>query len=171
MGIESYLEHTPVVDPTAFVHESAVLIGEIEVGAESSIWPNTTLRGDDGAIVIGARTSIQDGSVIHATEDMSSTRIGDQVTIGHRAIIHGATIGSNTIVGMGSIVLDNAEIGENCLIGAGSLVTSRVKIPAGSLVLGSPAKVVRPLTQKELEWVEYSWKRYVEQSRIYRAKA
>ena len=166
--LERYLDFHPRVDPMAWVHRAAVVIGNVDIGAESTVWPNATIRGDDGTIRIGARTSIQDGAVIHMTENLSTTCLGDQVTVGHGAILHGCTVEGNTIVGMGSTLLDNCVIGENCIIGANSLVTMNTIIPPGSMVLGSPAKVVRPLEEKELVWIEYSWKRYVEQGRIYR---
>lgn len=168
--VEPYLGVLPTIDPTAFVHDTAVLIGDVTVGAESSIWPHATLRGDDGRIVIGARTSVQDGTVVHATENLSATIIGDQVTVGHNVTLHGARVGSNCIVGMGAILLDNATIGEFCLIGAGTLVTQNVTIPPRSLVLGSPGRVVREVNEKELEWIAYSWQRYVQQAAIYRAR-
>jgi carbonic anhydrase/acetyltransferase-like protein (isoleucine patch superfamily) len=169
--LERYQEHYPSIDEEAFVHDRSVVIGNVSVGAQSTIWPNVTIRGDDGPVVIGARTSIQDGAVIHATENLSKTTVGDQVTVGHNAILHGCVIGNNTIVGMGSTILDNAVIGENCIIGANSLVTMNVQIPPNSMVLGSPARAVRPLKDEELKWIEYSWKRYVEQCHIYRAMA
>lgn len=169
--LERYLDRFPTVHPDAWVHASAVLIGDVTVGPESTIWPHTTLRGDDGAIVIGARSSIQDGTVVHCTEDLSSTVVGDQVTVGHNVTLHGARIGANCIVGMGSTLLDNAELGEGCILGAHSLLTQGVKIPSGSLVLGSPAKVVRPLTDKERDQVAYSWRRYVQQCAIYKGMA
>lgn len=168
--LEPYLDHSPVVHPDAFVHPTAVLIGQVEIGEEASVWPNTTLRGDDGRIVIGARTSVQDGTVIHATENLSHTIVGEHTTVGHNVTLHGARVGSHCIVGMGSILLDNCVIGDHCLIGAGTLITQNVEIPSGSLVLGSPGRVVRPLDEKEREWVQYSWQRYVEQCRIYRAR-
>ncbi len=165
--LESLGDLTPKVDPTAFIHPRAVLIGDVTIGEQSSVWPNATLRGDDGRIVIGDRCSIQDGTVVHMTDGMSDTCVGDQVTVGHNVTLHGATIGPNCIVGMGSVVLDNAQIGEWSIVGAGAVVTMNKKFPPGSLILGSPAKVVRPLSDKDREWIEYSWKRYVEQSRRY----
>ena len=167
MPLEPYLGTSPTIDPRAFVHASAVIIGDVHVGPEASIWPHTTLRGDDGQIVIGACSSIQDGTVVHATEDLSKTVVGERVTVGHNVTLHGAQVGDECIVGMGSILLDNCQIGSRCLIGAGSLITQNVVIPSGSLVLGSPARVIRPLNDKELEWIEYSWKRYVQQAAIY----
>jgi carbonic anhydrase/acetyltransferase-like protein (isoleucine patch superfamily) len=166
--IESYLNTSPSIDPLAWIHQAATIIGDVQVGPQSSIWPHTTLRGDDGAIRIGARTSIQDGTVIHSTESLSSVTIGDQVTVGHNAIIHGANVGHNSLIGMGAILLDNVTIGDWCLIGAGTLVTQGINIPSHSLVVGSPGRVVRELKQKERDWITYSWKRYVAQCDIYR---
>ncbi len=166
--LQRYLELAPQVDPTAYVHAAAVLIGDVTIGPESTVWPHATLRGDDGAIRVGSQTSIQDGAVIHATEGRSRTTIGDRVTIGHLAIIHGATIESDVIVGMGSIVMDNARVGAFSLIGAGTLITADKEIPPRSLVMGRPGKVVRPVTDEEIAWIAYSWGRYVEQGRRYR---
>jgi len=167
--LERYLDFHPQIAADAWVHRAAVVIGNVTLGSQSTVWPNATIRGDDGAIGIGARTSIQDGAVIHMTENLSTTQLGDQVTVGHGAVLHGCTVKGNTIVGMGSTLLDNCVIGENCIIGANSLVTMNTVIPPGSMVLGSPAKVVRPLKDEEMAWIEYSWKRYVEQGEIYRA--
>lgn len=169
--LEALGDLAPVVDPTAFIHPRAVLIGDVTVGPECSIWPSSTLRGDDGKIVLGARCSVQDGTVIHMTDGMSDACVGDQVTIGHNVTLHGAKVGSNCIIGMGSVVLDNAEIGDWSIVGAGAVVTMNKKFPPGSLILGSPAKVVRELTAKDREWIEYSWKRYVEQAQRYRSKS
>lgn len=166
--IQAYEGRWPQVDPSAYVHPRAVLIGKVQVGPEASIWPNTTLRGDDGEIVVGAQTSIQDGTVIHLTGGLSHSIIGARVTVGHNVILHGAKVGDHCLVGMGSILLDNVEVGEFCLIGAGALVTQGKVIPPYSLVLGSPAKVVRRLNDKELAQIENGWKTYVEQARRYR---
>ncbi len=163
--------HTPRIDPGAYVHPRAVLIGQVRVGAESSIWPCATLRGDDSLIAIGARTSVQDGAVIHTTDGLSETVVGDQVTVGHNVTLHGARVGDNCIIGMGSIILDNAEIGEFCIIGAGSLVTMNKVIPPYSLVLGSPARVVRELTAADLEQIDFSWRHYVKRCHMYLAQA
>lgn len=165
---ESYLGRYPVIHPQAFVHSRAVIIGDVKIGAESTVWPNATLRGDDGKIAIGAQTSIQDGTVVHTTESHSVVMIGDRTTVGHNATIHGAIIGSDCLIGMGSIILDNATIGDWSLVGAGTLITQGVEIPPRSLVFGSPGRVVREITEKEMEWITYSWKRYVEQCHIYR---
>jgi len=168
--IESYQDNHPDVHEKAFVHASAVLIGEVRIGDESTVWPNATLRGDDGAISLGARSNIQDGTVVHTTDGLSVVTVGEQTTIGHNATIHGARIGSNCLIGMGSIILDNAQIGDWSLVGAGSLITQNIVIPPKSLVLGSPARVVREINEKEMMWITYSWQRYVKQCHIYRGK-
>ncbi len=168
--IESYLDKNPQIAPSAYVHDSAVVIGDVQLDSEASIWPNATLRGDDGTILVGARANIQDGTVVHATQGLSKVSIGEQTTVGHNATIHGAKIGPNCLVGMGSIILDNAEIGEWSLIGAGSLVTQNVVIPPRSFVLGSPGKVLRQISDRELAWITYSWRHYVERSRHYQGR-
>ncbi len=169
--IQSFEGHWPQIDPAAYVHPTSVLIGKVFIGPDSSIWPNTTLRGDDGTITIGAGTSIQDGTVVHLTGGLSHTAVGDRVTVGHNVTLHGATVGDNCLIGMGSIILDNVQIGEYCLVGAGALITQGKVIPPRSLVLGSPAKVVRQITDRELIQIEHSWKVYVEHAKRYRAEA
>lgn len=170
MPIESFEQHTPRVHERAFVHSMATVIGDVEIGEEASIWPAATLRGDHAGIRIGARTSIQDGSVIHVTEDLSTTVIGEHTTVGHRVILHGCKVGNHCLVGMGSILLDNAELGDFCLLGAGSLVTQNKIFPPRSFILGSPAKRIREVTTKELEWIEYSWRAYQDLARRYPKK-
>lgn len=138
----------PEIDESVFVAESADIIGYVKIGKNSSIWYNTVLRGDEHAIRIGENTNIQDGTVIHVGWDVD-TVIGDNVTVGHNALVHGCKIGNNSLVGMGAIVLNGAEIGEYCMIAAGALVTQNKKFPDGVLIMGSPAKVVRELTDEE----------------------
>ena len=138
----------PEIDESVFVAESADIIGDVKIGKNSSIWDNTVLRGDEHAIRIGENTNIQDGTVIHVGWDVD-TVIGDNVTVGHNALVHGCKIGNNSLVGMGAIVLNGAEIGEYCMIAAGALVTQNKKFPDGVLIMGSPAKVVRELTDEE----------------------
>lgn len=168
MTLERYRDFLPKVDPTAFVHDRATVIGEVSIGAESSIWPTAVLRGDDGPLVIGERTSIQDGSVVHATTGFSKTTVGARVTVGHRVILHGCTVEDDCLIGMGAILLDNCVIGRGSLIGAGALVTVGQVIPPGSLVLGMPAKVVRPCGEKERAMIEMGWREYVERTHEYR---
>lgn len=166
-NIQSLEKIEPKIADTAFIHDSAIIIGAVEIAEDVSIWPNTTLRGDEGKIVIGEKTNIQDGSTIHMTGNLSDTIIGAKVTVGHNCILHGCKIGEGALIGMGSIILDNAEIGEWTLIGAGSLVTQNKVIPPRSLVFGNPAKVIRELTKEELKGLEESWKHYVDQAHRY----
>ena len=160
----------PAIDPTAFVTASAVVIGDVVIGADSSVWFHGVVRADVGPIRIGARTNLQDHVIVHVLSGgRAATVLGDDVTIGHRAILHGCAIGNRVLVGMGSVVLDGVEIGDDCLIGAGSLVTPETKIPAGRLVLGNPARVVRELRDGEREGLLTSAANYVAYAAEYRA--
>jgi carbonic anhydrase/acetyltransferase-like protein (isoleucine patch superfamily) len=150
----------PRLDTTAFVAPTASVIGDVRIGAGSSIWYGATIRGDVMPIHIGEHTSIQDNSVLHATGGWSDTRVGDRCTVGHGVILHGCSVGNDVLVGMGSIVLDAAEIGDWVVLGAGSLVTARTKIPSGMLAMGRPARPVRALTDEERG-------RIVESARLY----
>jgi len=166
MSIESYLKYTPKVPESVFVASSADIIGRVTLGEESSVWYNATLRGDINEIVIGEQTNVQDNAVLHNSDDYPCV-LGDRVTIGHSAIIHAAEVKDEVLVGMGAVVLDGAVIGEQSIIGAKALVTGGTKIPPGSLVLGSPAKVVRALSEEERAGVKNWALKYVKQSRIY----
>jgi carbonic anhydrase/acetyltransferase-like protein (isoleucine patch superfamily) len=159
--LRPYRGRLPVVDPTAFVDESAQVIGDVEIGAESSVWMNVVIRGDVHRIRIGARTSVQDGTIVHAMKDRYSTTVGNDVTIGHGAVIHGCAINDRVLVGIGAIVLNGAEIGSDSIIAAGALVTERTVVPARSMVMGSPAKVKRELTDEEVRSVLGYAERYV----------
>ncbi|MCX8071454.1 MAG: gamma carbonic anhydrase family protein [Candidatus Binatia bacterium] len=141
----------PQVDPSAWVHPAAQIIGDVVIGPESSVWPYVVIRGDVHYVRIGARTNIQDAVVIHVTTARWPALVGDDVTVGHRAVLHGCTIGNGCLIGIGAIVLDGVEVGDHCLVGAGALLTPGTKIPPGHLVLGAPAKVVRALTEQEIE--------------------
>lgn len=164
--ILNYLNHKPEIDQSVFLAPNCTVIGQCHIGANSSIWFNTVLRGDVNEIRIGQNTNIQDGSVVHCDHD-HPVKVSDHVTIGHNAIIHGCTIGSNCIIGMGATILDGAVIGSNCIVGANSLVTSGKQIPDGSLVMGSPAKVVRQLTSEEIQGITKSVMGYVNLSKQY----
>jgi len=153
---------TPRLGDGAWVADSAVVIGDVVLGARASIWYGAVVRGDVEKIRIGADTNIQDNSVIHVDSSGFSTIIGDGVTVGHRVVLHGCHVGSGALIGIGAIVMNGAEIGEGALIGAGSLVTEGVKIPAGMLALGSPCKVKRPLTDEEKQHLRASAAHYVE---------
>ena len=161
----------PTVGNGVFLAETCAVIGDVVIGDESSIWYATTVRGDVMPIRIGARTSIQDNTVIHVTSDFSGTTIGDDCTVGHSAIIHACTVEDRCLIGMGAILLDGCRIGRGSLVGAGALVTPGTDIPPGSLVLGSPAKVKRPVSDREREQIDYGAKHYVELARAYLASA
>ncbi len=150
-NLQPYKSMAPHVDETAFVHQNAVLIGDVKVGPGASIWPGCVLRGDQGSIEIGDETSIQDGTVIHATRGLSVTRVGARVTCGHRVVLHGCTVGDDVLVGMGAVLLDLCEVGRFSIIGAGAVVPLRMKIPERSLVVGVPARVVRQVTDEEID--------------------
>jgi len=155
--LRPYRGRLPVVDPTAFVDASAQVIGDVAIGPESSVWMNAVVRGDVHEIRVGARTNIQDGTIVHVQHDTYPTRIGDDVTIGHGAIVHGCTIGDRVLVGMGAVILNGAVIGSDCIIAAGTLVTERTVIPARSMVMGRPGKVTRTLSDTDVRVIgEYA---------------
>jgi carbonic anhydrase/acetyltransferase-like protein (isoleucine patch superfamily) len=141
---------TPRVHPSAFVDESAQVIGDVEIGEESSVWMCAVLRGDVNAIRVGRRTNIQDGSIVHGMTGTHATRIGDNVTIGHAAVVHGCTIDDQCLIGMGAILLNGAHVGSGSIVAAGTLLVEGMKVPPKSLVMGSPGKVKRLLTQAEI---------------------
>lgn len=169
--IEDFEEHSPAIDARAFVHAMATVIGEVYVGAESSVWPSAVLRGDDGPIRIGACSSIQDGTVVHNYEGFSKTSIGDRVTVGHNATLHGCTIEDDCLIGMGAIILDNAVVRSGSIIGAGALVPAGKEIPAGSLVFGNPCRVVRPVGAKDRALIESGWRAYQTRAAQYLRKS
>jgi carbonic anhydrase/acetyltransferase-like protein (isoleucine patch superfamily) len=140
--------------------EGAVIIGDVTLGEDVSIWPNAVLRGDQNSITVGDKTNIQDNCTLHEGIDYPLT-IGKCVTIGHNAIVHGCTIGDNTLIGMGAIIMNGAKIGNNCLVGAGALVTQNTVVPDGSLAFGNPARVIRPLSDDEIEGNKASAERYL----------
>ncbi|WP_029043507.1 gamma carbonic anhydrase family protein [Cupriavidus sp. WS] len=167
MSLRSFQGKAPRLGDRVFVDASAVLIGDIEIGADSSVWPMVTIRGDMHRIRIGARTSVQDGSVLHITHagpfnpDGFPLTIGDDVTIGHKAMLHGCTIGSRILIGMGATVMDGAVIGDEAILGAGSLVPPGKVLEGGHLYVGSPARQARPLTEKERGFFRYAAGNYV----------
>ncbi len=167
MTIRSYQGVTPAIAPTAYVDPQAVVIGDVTIGEESSLWPMVVARGDVHRITIGARTNIQDGAVLHVTADNQFNPggfplvIGDGVTVGHNATLHACTVGDFALIGMGATVLDGAVVEARAMIGAGSVVAPGKVIEGGHLWLGSPARKVRPLTEKELAYLEFSAGHYV----------
>lgn len=163
-----FLGTRPAVHPSAFIAPGATVLGDVTIGEEASVWFHTTLRADINRIVVGPRSNVQDGSVIHLADDYGTT-VGELVTVGHKAILHACAVGDEVLVGMGAIVLDGAEIGARSIIGAGALITGGKKIPPGSLVLGSPAKVVRQLTLDEQAEIKVWAEKYVALARAYRS--
>lgn len=153
--IIEYENIKPQIDESCFIADSAEIIGRVNVAENSSVWYGCIIRGDENTINIGKNTNIQDGTVIHISKE-HQTEIGDYVTVGHKAIVHACKIGNNVLVGMGAILLDGVEIEDDVLIGAGSIVTPGKIIPRGTLVLGSPAKVVRELTEEEIKHLKQS---------------
>lgn len=170
MTIRKFTEYTPEIASSAYVDEAAFVSGRTTIGENSSVWPMAVLRGDVNFIQIGKRTNIQDGAVLHVThanpESTFSTGspliIGDNVTVGHNATLHACTIKNNSLIGMGSIILDKAVIEENVMVGAGSLVPPSKVLKSGYLYLGNPIRQSRPLTEKEIAFLDYSATHYVE---------
>jgi len=160
-------DRKPVLKGDYFVAHNAAVIGSVVMGANASVWWNVTLRGDNDVITLGENVNVQDGSVIH-TDAGTPVVLEKNVSVGHLVMLHGCTIRENSLIGIGAIILDGAVIGKNCLVGAGAMVTGGKVIPDGSLVLGSPGKVVRPLTPEEIANNTWIAEHYVERSGIYR---
>lgn len=168
--IHSFLGKSPVFDDSNFIAPSADVIGDVTLGAGASIWFNATVRGDVNWIEIGEASNIQDNAVVHVTNRTAPTSIGRFVTVGHSAVIHGCTVHDHVLVGMGAMILDHAIIGSQSIIGAKALVTGRKEIPPRSLVLGSPAKVIRQLTDEEVATIDQYAQNYLKYSAIYRGE-
>ncbi len=174
MTVRTYQGMTPKLGERVFVDPTAVVIGDVELGADASVWPFTVIRGDMHRIRIGARSSIQDGAVVHITHASDynpggwPTTIGDDVTVGHQAMLHGCTIGDYSLIGINAVVLNGAKIGRNCIIGANALIPERAEIPDGSIVMGSPGKVVKQVQDFHRGMLQASALHYVENARRYR---
>lgn len=160
--IKDFQGKKPQIDESCFIAQTSVIIGDVRLAENVNVWYGTVMRGDVNYIQVGKNTNIQDNTVVHADSGGYQTEIGENVTIGHGAIIHACKIGNNTLIGMGAIVLDGAEIGDNVVLGAGALVPPGKKIPSNSLAVGSPAKVVRELSEDEVEKRIHHAVRYVE---------
>ena len=169
MSIRAFEKHTPVIHPSAYIDGTALVIGDVAIGKDSSIWPMSVVRGDVNAIKIGAKTNIQDGCVLHVTHASKeyTTKnglpliIGDEVTIGHKAILHACSIGNRCLVGMGAIIMDGTIVEDETIVAAGALIPPGKILKSGYLWVGSPAKQSRPLTQKEKDHLKYSAQHYV----------
>ena len=166
--IRSFRGKHPQIHETAYVDESAHVIGDVVIGAESSVWFGAVLRGDIYHIRIGDRTNVQDGTVIHVTNGTHATILEDEVTIGHNVTLHGCYVERGSLIGIGAIVMDGARVGEKSLVAAGALVSPGTAIPPRSLVMGVPAKVKRPLTDEEASGLDQFWKNYIEYTKEYR---
>ncbi len=168
MAIYQLDEHIPDVADTAFVADSAAVIGRVTLGEDVSVWFNAVLRGDTEALSIGAGSNIQDGSVLHADTGFPLV-IGERVTVGHQVMLHGCTVGDQSLIGIGAVVLNGARIGRHCIVGAGALVTEGKEFPDGSLIVGAPAKAVRELTEAQIAGLKASAAHYVNNGRRYGA--
>src|SRR5688572_11631519 len=167
--ITSFNDTEPKIDPTVFIADNAIIIGDVVIGEDSSVWFGSIIRGDVNSIRIGARTNIQDGTVIHVSSKTHSTTLEDEITVGHRVTLHGCYVESRCLIGIGAILLDGVRVGRNSLVAAGSLLTPGTQVPPGSLVMGSPGKVKRELTEIEIEKIRQSAAKYVELAAIYRS--
>ena len=165
--LHKYLEHKPEIKDTVFVAPGAQIIGKVKIGDYSGIWYNVVIRGDDDEVIIGERTNIQDGTIIHEDEGFP-TVIGNDVTVGHKALLHGCRIEDGALIGMGAIVLNGAVIGAGAVVAAGALVKQGQSIPQNSLAVGSPAKVVRGVKPEETEHFKLGAKKYMEKAQIYK---
>lgn len=163
--IKSFKDKTPLIHESAFISEAAYVVGDVEIGENSSVWPGAVIRGDFGKIIIGKNTAVEDNSVLHIADYME---IGDNVIIGHNVTVHCKKLGNNCLVGIGAILLQGAEIGDDCFIAAGALVTPNTKIPNGSMVKGSPAKVTEQLTGDKLAMVRLGAQSYVAMASEYK---
>lgn len=159
----------PEIHETAFIAPSSDIVGDVTIGANSSVWFQCVIRGDVNTIRIGSRTNIQDHSMLHVTRKKSSLLIGDDVTVGHRVTLHGCTIQNRVLIGMGAVLLDHCEIGDDSIVGAGALVTKGKRFPPRSLIVGSPARLERELTPEEIAYLMESAKNYVGDSAEYKA--
>ena len=165
--VRSFGELHPRIHPQAWLAPSSVVVGDVTIGADSSIWYGAVVRGDVEAVRIGRGTNLQDGSVVHVTAERFPSVIGDDVTVGHRSVVHGCVVEDGALIGIGAIVLDGAHVGEGALVGAGSVVTPGSKIEARGLAIGTPAKVVRTISDEEFALQLERTRRYVETARIH----
>ncbi|HXY05350.1 MAG TPA: gamma carbonic anhydrase family protein [Burkholderiaceae bacterium] len=166
MAIYRLGERRPQIDPSAYVHESAVLIGAVVLGPRASVWPGAVLRADNEPIEIGEETNVQDGCVLH-TDPGLPIRVGARVSIGHQSMLHGCSIGDGSLIGIQAVILNECVIGQNCLVGAAALLTERKQIPDGSMVIGAPAKVLRTLRPEEIERMAENAASYVRRAALF----
>jgi carbonic anhydrase/acetyltransferase-like protein (isoleucine patch superfamily) len=166
--LRSFNDKEPKLGPNVFIADTALVIGDVEIGEDSSVWFGSIVRGDVNYIRIGARTNIQDMTMIHVSSKTHPTILEDEITVGHRVTLHGCHVESRCLIGIGAILLDGVHVGNNSLVAAGSLLTPGTIIPPRSMVMGSPARVKRELTEDELAYLDGSWRNYVELKEHYR---
>ena len=169
--MRSFKDISPSIHSAAFIADDAIVIGDVEIGEHSSVWFGCVLRGDVNYIRIGSRTNLQDGTVVHVTSNDHPTILENDITIGHRVTLHGCYVEAGCLIGIGAILLDGVRVGKNSLVAAGSLLTPGTVIPPRSLLMGSPAKVKRELTEEEIRGIERNVESYVELAAIYRQAA
>ncbi len=160
--IKPFRQYTPIIHETVKLAENATLIGEVSIGAASSVWYNAVLRGDVGAILIGERTNIQDGAILHCTTGRTPCRVGNEVVVGHRAILHGCTVEDQVLIGMGAIILDEAVVPSHTIIAAGALITEGKHLEAGKLYAGVPARPIKDLSEQQIVMIQMGAAHYVE---------
>ncbi len=165
--VRTFKDKTPVIHETAFIAETAAVIGDVQIGQKASIWYGTVVRGDVNFIRIGERTNVQDSTVIHVSSKTHPTILEHEVTVGHSVTLHGCCVETGSLIGIGSILLDGVHVGKHSLVAAGSLLTPGTVVPAFSLVMGSPAKVKRPLTDAEIQDLPHFWQNYVKLIDLY----
>lgn len=168
--LQRYLGRQPVIDKAAFIAPNATVMGDVELGHESSVWYGAILRADINAIRIGSGSNLQDGVIVHLSDD-AGVSVGELTTVGHRAILHACTVGDECLIGMGATILDGAEVGDRCIIGANTLVPQKMKIPPGSLVYGNPARIIRELDPEEQAAIRNWAIKYIEVATAHRAQA
>jgi carbonic anhydrase/acetyltransferase-like protein (isoleucine patch superfamily) len=166
--VKSYRQFIPQIAPDVFLAETAVVIGEVEIGSQSSVWYHAVIRGDVGRIRVGKRSSVQDFAMIHCTNGRSTTEIGDDVVIGHHAVLHGCRVEHESLIGMGAVVLDLAVVGSQCIVAAGAVVPEGMILESGHLYAGVPARKIRPLTPENLAMIRISSPRYIEYAASHR---
>ena len=169
MAIYQLGARTPQIHPSVFVHEQATLIGAVTLAQDCSVWPQAVLRGDNEAIMLEAGSNVQEGAVLH-TDPGCPLRVGSQVTIGHQAMLHGCTIGDGALIGIQAVILNRAKIGKNCLVAAGALVTEDKEFSDGWLIMGSPAKAVRPLSAEQIAQMHANTAHYISRSQTYQTQ-
>lgn len=169
MAIYQLGEHTPQIDPSCYIADSAQIIGKVRLASQASVWFNATLRGDNEAITIGENSNVQENCVLHTDPGMPLT-IGNNVTVGHQAMLHGCTIGDGALIGIQAVVLNGAKIGRNCLVGAGALVTEGKEFPDNSMILGSPAKAVRQLDEGAIARIRAGADAYVKRAQLFKTQ-